>query len=307
MRALLVVNPNATVTTHRTHEVLVHALANDLTMTVATTERRGHAAELARKAAADGLDLVIAIGGDGTVNEVVNGLLCDGPRPDLPALAVVPGGSTNVFARALGIPNDPIEATRLLVDAVRNRRTRSINLARADERYFTFSAGMGFDADVVGRIEGLRAQGKRSTGSRYVRYALRSLFGTPERRRVPLTLSRPGAAPATGVLLALIVNTTPWSYLGSTPITPCPRATFDAGLDMLALTRLAPLRSLLLVGWVLAARRPPRWRDVIDIHDAPELTLTADRPVGLQVDGDYLGKRRQVRFSSVPRALRVMV
>jgi YegS/Rv2252/BmrU family lipid kinase len=307
MRALLVVNPNATVTTHRTHEVLVNALANEVTVSVATTERRGHAAELARKAAADGFDLVIAIGGDGTVNEVVNGMLADGPGPDLPALGVVPGGSTNVFARALGIPNDPIEATGLLLDAIRRQRVRSVNLARADERYFTFSAGMGFDADVVGRIEGLRAQGRRSTGIRYVRLALQALFGTRERRRIPLTLTRPDAAPVPGVLLALIVNTTPWSYLGSTPITPCPKASFDTGLDMLGLTRLAPIRSLILVGWVLALRRPPRHTSVLDLHDATELTLTAERPVGFQVDGDYLGKRRQVTFRSVPKALRVLV
>jgi diacylglycerol kinase family enzyme len=97
-------------------------------------------------------DVVVALGGDGTVNEVVNGLLTDGPKADLPALAVVPGGSTNVFARALGLPTHPFDATGAILEALRAGRTRRIGLGLADDRYFTFNAGLGFDADVVRRI-----------------------------------------------------------------------------------------------------------------------------------------------------------
>ncbi|MGO4426973.1 diacylglycerol kinase family protein, partial [Streptomyces sp. MCAF7] len=122
MRALIVVNPAATTTSARTRDVLIHALASDLKLDVATTEYRGHARDLARQAAEGGThELVVALGGDGTVNEVVNGLLHHGPDPDgLPRLAVVPGGSTNVFARALGLPNDVVEATGALLDALRD-------------------------------------------------------------------------------------------------------------------------------------------------------------------------------------------
>src|SRR6185437_10523135 len=117
MRALLVMNPKATSTSERTREVLAHALAGELDTAIGETAYRGHAVELARAAAEDGVDLIVALGGDGTVNEVVNGILTarlpDGvPRPDL---GVVPGGSTNVFARALGLPNDPVEATGVLL------------------------------------------------------------------------------------------------------------------------------------------------------------------------------------------------
>ena len=120
MRALLVVNPAATTTSARTRDVLIHALASELKLEVATTEYRGHARDLGRRAAESGeIELVVALGGDGTVNEVVNGLLHDGPDPEgLPRLAVVPGGSTNVFARALGLPNDAVEATGALLDAL---------------------------------------------------------------------------------------------------------------------------------------------------------------------------------------------
>ena len=121
MRALLVVNPAATTTSARTRDVLIHALASEMKLEAVTTEYRGHARDLGRQAAeSKDIELVVALGGDGTVNEVVNGLLHNGPSPEnLPRLAVVPGGSTNVFARALGLPNDAVEATGALLDALR--------------------------------------------------------------------------------------------------------------------------------------------------------------------------------------------
>ena len=165
MRALLVVNPKATTTTARSRDVLLHALSADLDLEVVETTHRGHAIEVGRRAAKEGHDLLIALGGDGTVNEAVNGLLENGPSPDGPALAVVPGGSTNVFARALGMPNDPVEATGQLLDALREGRRRRIGLATADGRWFTFCAGIGLDAEVVGDVERRRARGSRASGT----------------------------------------------------------------------------------------------------------------------------------------------
>lgn len=130
MRALLVVNPAATTTSARVRDVISTALSSDLKLEVATTEYRGHARDLARKAAESGeVELVVSLGGDGTVNEIVNGLLHHGPDPEaLPKLAVVPGGSTNVFARALGLPNDAVEATGALLDALRAGTSRTVGL-----------------------------------------------------------------------------------------------------------------------------------------------------------------------------------
>lgn len=236
MRALLVVNPAATTTSARTRDVLAHALASDLKLEVAATEYRGHARDLARQAAEGGeIELVVALGGDGTVNEVVNGLLHNGPDPEgLPKLAVVPGGSTNVFARALGLPNDAVEATGALLDALRERSSRTVGLGLVsgtpgteDEgvpaRWFTFCAGLGFDAGVVGRVEQQREHGKRSTHALYIRQVMRQFLAEPNRRTGTITLERPGEDPVTDLVLTLVCNTAPWTYLGNRPIYASPR------------------------------------------------------------------------------------
>lgn len=310
MRALLVVNPVATTTSPRTREVLTAALEADLKLEVAPTTTRGHAAELARQARHDGVDLVITLGGDGTINEVVNGLLAEGPQPDLPALAVVPGGGTNVFARALGLPRDPVEATGALIGAIRARRTRAISLGRAGDRWFTFTAGMGIDAAVVARVDELRrarAGSRPPRSGEYVRETLRQFYLSGERRHPPLTLQRPGAEPVPGIHLAIVANTAPWTYYGDTPLLTSPEASFDRGLDVYAMTRLRTIGTLVEVRRLITARPDPRGRNVHRVQDLPELTLTADRAVATQVDGEYLGALTSLRLRSVPAALRVMV
>ena len=182
MRALLVVNPKATATSSRTRDVLARALGSEAKLDVVETRARGHATSLARRALTDGIDVVVALGGDGTVNEVVNGLLADGPGPDVPALGVVPGGSANVFARSLGLPDDPVDATAELITALHDGRRRSLGLGRADDRWFVFAAGVGLDAEVVERVERRRAKGRTATPGLYVRSALRQFFAGTDRR-----------------------------------------------------------------------------------------------------------------------------
>jgi diacylglycerol kinase family enzyme len=304
VRAILIANPAATSTTTRTRDVLLHALRADLDLEVAETTHRGHAAELARQATEDGVELVIALGGDGTANEAVNGILDRGPGPDRPALALVPGGSTNVFARALGIPNDPIEATGLILDALREKRTRSIGLGTANGRWFTFCAGLGLDADVVAAVERARSGGHRSTPALYVTTAVREFYAG-DRDAAPLRLTRPGAEPVEGLHLAIVQNTAPWTYLGGRAIDPSPEASFDTGLDLLGLRGLGTASTLRHVRQLLLGRKPPHGRDVVTLHDVPELTLWADRPTAHQVDGDHLGMRLSVTFRSHPDALRI--
>jgi diacylglycerol kinase family enzyme len=308
MRALLVVNPRATATTASTRNVLISALASDLKLDVAETRHRGHATELARQAALDGFELVVVLGGDGTINEVVNGLLADGPGPDVPALAVVSGGSTNVFPRALGLPREPVEATAVLLDAVRAGRRRVVGLGTADERYFTFCAGLGLDGEVVRMVEARRRRGRRSTSALYVRTAVEHFFTATDRRHPAIVLERPGADPACGLYLGIVANTAPWTYLGARPVNPCPRASFDLGLDLFALRRLRVVSTLRHVRQILSTGgRPPRGRDVVVLHDVTGFTLRSQRPLALQVDGDYVGEREVVTFRSRPRALRVVV
>ena len=175
MRAVLIVNPNATSTTPAGRDLLAHALESRVDLEVIHTEFGGHAIEIAETAKNTGVDVIIVHGGDGTVNEVVNGLLGPPgparPAPEtLPAVAVVPGGAANVFARALGISPDPTEATNQLIDLLTERRRgmpwRYIGLMDCTERWAVFTAGMGVDGDVVAAVEAQRAKGRKVTAGR---------------------------------------------------------------------------------------------------------------------------------------------
>ena len=189
MRALLIVNPKATTTSARSRDVIAGALRSEVTLELGYTRRRGHARALAGDAASNDVELVVALGGDGTVNEVVNGLMSV-PEEIRPALAVVPGGSTNVFVRALGLPREWSEATGVLLQALREGRSRSIGLGMADDRYFTFCAGLGLDAAVVRRVEAARRRGRRSTPGLYMRSTLGEYL--LERHRPEMVLSTGG-------------------------------------------------------------------------------------------------------------------
>lgn len=305
MRALLVVNPKASTTSERARDVLAHALASEVKLDVVETNHRDHATELAVQAVRDGLDVVVALGGDGTVNEVVNGLLHEGPRPGLPALAVVPAGRTNVFARALGLPNSAVEATGVLLQALLADRRRTIGLGRADERWFTFNAGLGVDAGAVRRVEKARAKGRTATQPLYIRSALKEFYFGSQRHSA-LTLTRPGAEPIE-LALALVCNTDPWTFLADRPVRPCPDASFDTGLDVMGLTGTRTLPTLRTLAQILAKDGHPHGKRVVTLHDVPELTLTAATPLPFQVDGDLLGDRESVRLVAVPGALDVMV
>jgi diacylglycerol kinase family enzyme len=260
---------------------------------------------------ADGVDLVVAHGGDGTVNEVVNGLLGDraeGPArpPTGPMLGVVPGGSANVFARALGLPRDPVEATHHLLTAIEAGRSRLVGLGRAGGRWFLFNAGLGWDADVVAGVERHRAKGREATPFLYARTALTSYF-RQWRRHPELTVELPGEEPMTGLRLAFVSNADPWTYLGRKPIRISPQCSFDAGLSLFAVRSLALGRTLGHVGQVLVRDTGPSGGNVVRAEDVPRVRVSSDRPVNLQVDGDHLGEWTEVEFTSVPDALRVAV
>lgn len=312
MRALLVVNPKATATSSRVRDVLAHALASETRLDVVETKKRDHATELAEQAVGEGYDLVVALGGDGTVNEVVNGLLAGGPGPHVPALAVVPGGSTNVFARALGQAPTAVEATADLLTAIadgpRGRR-RTIGLGTVDDRWFTFCAGLGLDAQVVRRAEHRRRDGRRATPRLFVQEALGEFFRGADRSEPALLLEREGSDPVP-LGLALVCNTSPWTYLASRPVVPCPDASFDTGLDVFGLRTLGTVATLRHLAQILSTSPRPRGRAHYGLHDVDELVLrtaTPGRPLPLQVDGDDLGDREKVRVRAHRGALDVVV
>ena len=245
MRAVLIVNPNATSTTPAGRDLLAHALESRVKLTVAHTDHRGHAIEIARDAARDGIDVLIVHGGDGTVNEVVNGVLGECGLPahaDAPAVGVVPGGSANVFARALGISPDPIEATNQLIDLLgEHRRGASLAAHRADGLRRALGGvhrGHGRGRRRGGRRRGAAGQGpqghrRRGTSASAMREMLASA-----RREPTLTLHLPDRDPVPGVHFAFVSNSSPWTYANARPVWTNPTTTFETGLGVFAITSM---------------------------------------------------------------------
>ena len=314
MRAVLIVNPNATSTTPAGRDLLAHALESRVELVVEHTDRPGHAVEIAAAAKRDGMDVIIVHGGDGTVNEVVNGLLgAPGPgRPPadtLPAVAVVPGGAANVFARALGISPDPTEATNQLIDLLGEGRTpgtwRRIGLMDCTERWAVFTAGMGVDGDVVAAVEAQRAKGRKVTAARYIRIAVREMLGSV-RAEPLLTLQLPDREPVAGVHFAFVSNSSPWTYANSRPIFTNPGTTFEGGLGVFAVTGMNVITNLLVVRRMWSKKAEIKGRNLIREDDLPWVRITSTEPIACQVDGDFLGMRTALAFTAVPNALTVV-
>jgi diacylglycerol kinase family enzyme len=313
VRALLIVNPHATSTTRLRRDVIVRALSSAVELEVVETRYRGHATSLARAARDDGIGLVLTLGGDGTVNEAVNGILGHGgaDRPaagadGLPALAALPGGNANVFTRAVGMPADLIDAAGQVLESLAEGRYRRIGVGLAGDRFFTFNAGLGLDAEVVRAVDGYRARGRAASSALYVRMTLRQFYRVTDRRHPALMLERNGHPPAGPLFIGIVSNTSPWTYLGRRPVYTNPQAAFDRGLDLFALRSLGTASMVRTLRQMLSEGRPPRGRTVLTLHDQGELTLTSARPVAFQVDGEYMGEHELVRFRSVPDALRIV-
>lgn len=308
VRTLLIVNPNATSTTRSTRDLLAHALESRTQLTVRQTEHRGHAAELARWAADTRMDLIVVHGGDGTVNETINGFL---PLPGqqqrdwLPRLGVIPGGSANVFARSLGIEPDPVTAANQLIDLLADAADRRIGLGVADDRWFLFSAGVGLDADVCEAIDAKRANGKSATPARYLRTTINQFFRA-KRRAPQVRLDIPGHEPVTDVHYAFVTNASPWTFLDNTPVVTNPGTTFESGLGVFAMRTMSVVPTLLVAQQLLAPNGDPKGHKLFREDDVAAVRVTADEPIGLQIDGDFIGRRNMVNFTAVPDILDVV-
>ena len=289
-------------------DLAVRSLAGLTDLDVERTQYRGHAGELAAAATAD---LVIVHGGDGSINEVVNGVM--GRGADLaagggrPLIAVIPGGGANVLARALGVPLDAAAAIRQVREAIAAGRHRTIGLGLAADRYFTFSAGLGWDAEVVREVDRMRAQGHRESVTLFLRTMIRQYYRGTDRRQPALTLERDGEPPISGLFMTIITNRSPWTYFRDRPLLPVPNPDFNSGLDLLALQRLRLTTVFNAVGQMLYVRsRPPRGPGLLSVLGSESLTLRSARPIAIQADGEILGETEAVKFQFVPHALRVV-
>jgi diacylglycerol kinase family enzyme len=293
---------------------VVRALGTRLRLDTRQTQYRGHAGELAAASAAEGYDLVVPFGGDGTVNEVVNGLMripadAGAVRP---AIAPVPGGGANVFARTLGLPADAGGAVRRILDAVESRERRHIGLGlaveQAGDRYFTFSAGLGIDAEVMADIQRKKDAGQRASVGTYLRMTLRRYYGITDRRNPALTLRVPGHDPQRSLFMGVVTNSSPWTYLGNVQVRPV-HDDFSSGLDLFALRRLRTLTTLAALGHMMQTdhRELPSGRDVVSASALSELSFESRRPIAFHIDGEYLGETKAVTFRFVPDAVSVVV
>jgi diacylglycerol kinase family enzyme len=292
MRLLLVVNTSASSVTARARVVIHKALSADHEVVLKETNRRGHAARLAQGAAADGLDAVVVLGGDGTMNEAANGLAGSST-----ALAVLPGGSTNVFARTIGMANDPIEATSQLLSALAAGSVQRVGLGQANARYFLFHAGIGFDAAVVAGVEKLASLKRYAGPALFVGAALLTWANGYERRHPAFSVSTDAGTVVQDGYFAVCLNTDPYTYFGNRPLRLAPGTSLVTPLCLVVLRRLT-LRAVIPV--VVAAFGEGLDRHVHKhtslLRQVGEATVKGHRPVPYQVDGDYVTESERVEL-----------
>ena len=301
MKLLLIVNPSASSVTPRAQVVIQKALAADHQLEVAGTRRRGHATRLAQAAASNGVEVVVVLGGDGTLNEAANGLA----GTDC-ALAPLPGGSTNVFARTIGLSDDAIEATGQMLDALARDQIRPVGLGSVNRRYFLFHAGIGFDAAVVEQVE-RRGDLKRYANHPLFMYsAVSTWLRHYDRSRARFAVTFADGTSVQDGYFAICLNTNPYTFIGSRPFDIAPEATLDRGLVMVTIRTMRLSRFLPLVASGLTASKRLRKSRHVDYRtDLTEFELSSTSRFPYQVDGDFLGHVSSLRFRHEPGALRL--
>jgi YegS/Rv2252/BmrU family lipid kinase len=303
-RLLLIANGNAQMVTEYRREVIARALASEFKLEMVETTRPGHATEAAREGAADGMDVIAALGGDGTVNEVANGVVGSDS-----ALAIVPAGLANVFARSLGIPGDAIEATGFLLKCIAmGTPPRRVPLGRMDGRFFTTSCGVGLDGAIVRRVE-RRQRLKKQVGEWYfVWSAIRLLLRGYDRRtpRIRLAWGEHFEHERSGLYLAIVQNTTPYTFFGRRGMRLCPDATLEDGLDCFAVDSMRLRTITRIVSSAFGSGRHAAGRHVVYLKHQNKVAIECDEPLPVQMDGEFVGERSQVLIESVPDALAVL-
>ena len=300
--ALLVVNPAAHRVSLNKEDPVIGALARGFDVDLAETKSPGHATELAARAAEEGLGLVIVLGGDGTVNEVTNGL-----ARSATALAVLPGGEANILARSLGIGRDPLRAARNLV-ARSGEDPRSIQLGRINGRWFVSNCGVGLDAAVVGDVESHPRAKQRGGDLYFVLAGIRQFVSRYDRRTPKLDLSWGPELEhrVDGVFLAVVQNVGPFTYFGRRPLRLSPDADMKGGLDVFAMDSFRARHVLPVLFAGFGRGRTDRRKHVISVRDQARIAVRCAEPMPAQADGEYLGEITVADIESVPDALRIL-
>jgi diacylglycerol kinase family enzyme len=306
---LVIVNPYATTVSDRLKNLVVYALQGRYDVEAVSTQAQHHAIEIGREAREGGYDVVVAFGGDGTLNEVANGLA----GTNVP-VTVLPGGSTNVVCRTLGIPNDVVDATEHLLGLADDLRPRKIDLGTANGRHFVFACGAGLDATAARRVDSHPRMKARGGRWYYTWSAISSFYGSYLRNPIRMRIRVDGHSDE-GVT-AIAQNSDPFTYFGSQPLRVCENAALDNGTLSVAVLRRAAQRDMpTIAARVLSARlRTPGHRQ-IEHHDAvtecriESLSRDPDgrlRGFPVQVDGDYIGDHGELELGIRPAALTVV-
>jgi diacylglycerol kinase family enzyme len=299
-RVLLIVNPVARTYSKPVLAVIEKALSADFRLEVVETKGRGHAKELAAQAASEGIDMVVVLSGDGTINEVVNALAGSDT-----ALAPLPGGATNILVRALGLPLDPVEATGTLISKALDDEAFKLNLGRADGRYFAVNCGAGVDAAAMKRLDMKFPRTKEKFDRVAFRAVAWELLVGYAGRRPDLRVSVDGADEI-AALSVMVGRTDPYTYYKGVGLRMTPDASLDKGLDVLSVRKLAR-RSVPRIAWqVFGSARHVHGRDIEYIHDAERVLVTSETSFPVQVDGDVYGEHRRLEMTMAPEALWVV-
>jgi diacylglycerol kinase family enzyme len=303
VRLLLIVNETATAVTARRRVLVQRVLGADHKLEVAETSRRGHAARLARGAALDGVDAVVVLGGDGTLSEAADGL-----AGTATALAPLPGGSTNVFARSIGVMYDPVQAAERLVESLARRNFNRIGLGVAEGRRFLFHAGLGLDAAVIARVERRSFLKRYGTHPLFVAATVDTWLRRYDHHRPRFRVEVGDGERLGDSVFTIVSNQRPWAYLGKRPLTLAPHA----GLDVpLTVTLFRSIGLSTIVGGAASAlsggQRLMHDPNVVQRGDVGTVRVVGYEPFPWQVDGDYLGDAEHLTLSWMPDALTIVM
>ena len=299
-RVLLIVNPVARTVSRPVLAVIEKALSADFDLQVLETVDRGHATEVARDAAGQGIDLVVVFSGDGTINEVVNGLA----GTDV-ALGVLPGGATNILVRALRLSLDPVEAAGVLIGKALDGEVRRLHLGVADGRFFAVNCGAGIDAAAMKRLDAKFPRSKEAFERAAFLAVVRAALATYAGKAPDLTVRVDDGEPFPSVSV-LIGRTDPYTYYKERGLRITPRASLEKGLDVLSARKL-PRRRLLRIAWqIFGSARHVGGRDIDYLHDVSRVVVESERPFPVQVDGDVLGDRTSLEVGLARDAIWVV-
>ncbi|HEX4490142.1 MAG TPA: diacylglycerol kinase family protein [Acidimicrobiia bacterium] len=303
MRVALLVNATASKVTATDRDAVRAVLAREHTVELLPTQRPQHATTLAREAADRGFDIVAVLAGDGTLNEAANGLAGTDA-----ALAPLPGGSTNVYARTLGVSLTPTVAAERLLGSLRRGSRLRIGLGVANDRHFLFHCGIGFDAAVIKRVERRRPLKRYFAHPLYVAAALDTWFRHYDRRRQRFDVRLPTGETVTDAGFAIVSKTSPYTYLGRRGLVVAPEAGLDTPLSVNAFQAMDPVTLLAgagsaMLGGHYLARRP----GVVHRSGLTQLEITATRPFPWQVDGDYVAIATRLELGYAPDVLELVL